>query len=187
MKVGPRLTAAASVAPAATSASRPRLTPEKRTRAAAIAGRPGLDWGLAGLNDALGGAHRVADHLLVPTLGGNVDEIGRQLFEDPNLSVSGTQSCASCHDPNASFTDINRGRMHAPAETGMSAAYAERTTQKRYRTTPLKGLWQHPPYFDDGSAADLRAVVNRYNDSNELNLGLTDAQRVDLVEYLKSL
>ena len=29
---------------------------EKRARAAAVAGRPGLDWGLAGLNDALGGA-----------------------------------------------------------------------------------------------------------------------------------
>jgi hypothetical protein len=34
---------------------------------------------------------------------------------------------------------------------------------------------------------DLACVVNRYNDSKELNLGLTDAQRVDLVEYLKSL
>lgn len=29
---------------------------EKRARAAATTGRPGLDWGLAGLNDALGGA-----------------------------------------------------------------------------------------------------------------------------------
>jgi len=34
---------------------------------------------------------------------------------------------------------------------------------------------------------DLACVVNRYNDSNELDLGLTDAERVDLVEYLKSL
>ena len=34
---------------------------------------------------------------------------------------------------------------------------------------------------------DLACVVNRYNDPKELNLGLTDAQRVDLVEYLKSL
>lgn len=30
-------------------------------------------------------------------------------------------------------------------------------------------------------------VVNRYNDPKELNLGLTDAQRVDLAEYLKSI
>ena len=34
---------------------------------------------------------------------------------------------------------------------------------------------------------DLACLVNRYNDPNELDLGLTDAQRVDLVEYLKSL
>ena len=32
-----------------------------------------------------------------------------------------------------------------------------------YRTTPLRALWQHPPYFHDGSAADLPAVVNHYD------------------------
>jgi hypothetical protein len=39
----------------------------------------------------------------------------------------------------------------------------------------------------DRARQDLACVVNRYNDANELNLGLSDAQRVDLVEYLKSL
>jgi hypothetical protein len=34
---------------------------------------------------------------------------------------------------------------------------------------------------------DLACVVNRYNDPKEMNLGLTDTQRVDLVEFLKSL
>jgi hypothetical protein len=34
---------------------------------------------------------------------------------------------------------------------------------------------------------DLACVVNRYNDPAQRNLGLTDAQRVDLVEYLKAL
>ena len=32
---------------------------------------------------------------------------------------------------------------------------------------------------------DLACAVNRYNDPKELNLGLTDAQRAGLVEYLK--
>jgi cytochrome c peroxidase len=54
-----------------------------------------------------------------------------------------------------------------------------------YRTTPLRALWQHPPYFHDGSAADLLAVVNHYD--SVLSLGLTDAQKADLVEFLKSL
>ncbi|HEX6005900.1 MAG TPA: hypothetical protein VFZ14_18065, partial [Burkholderiales bacterium] len=34
---------------------------------------------------------------------------------------------------------------------------------------------------------DLACLVNRYNDPRELDLRLNDAQRVDLVEYLKSL
>ena len=60
---------------------------------------------------------------------------------------------------------------------------AERHGQ--YRTTPLRALWQHAPYFHDGSAGDLLAVVNHYNQLFDLNL--SDAQKADLVEYLKSL
>ena len=67
----------------------------------------------------------------------------------------------------------------------MDPRYAARTTQKRYRTTPLRGLWQHPPYFHDGSARTLTDVVEHYN--NVRNLRLTDQQKRDLVEYLKTL
>jgi cytochrome c peroxidase len=63
--------------------------------------------------------------------------------------------------------------------------YAQRSATKKYRTTPLRALWQHPPYFHDGSAADLPAVVNHYD--SLFNLGLTSKQKQDLVEYLKSL
>ena len=55
----------------------------------------------------------------------------------------------------------------------------------RQRTTPLRGLLQHPPYFHDGSAADLAAVVEHYNRHFALNL--TSQQKADLIEYLKSL
>jgi cytochrome c peroxidase len=54
-----------------------------------------------------------------------------------------------------------------------------------YRTTPLRGLWQHAPYFHDGSAATLADVVVHYN--RVRGLGLTAEQQRDLVEYLKSL
>ena len=63
--------------------------------------------------------------------------------------------------------------------------YAERTATKKYRTTPLRALFQHAPYFHDGSAADLPAVVEHYNRLFSLNL--TAAQRADLIEFLKSL
>ena len=67
----------------------------------------------------------------------------------------------------------------------MDPRYAERTATGKYRTTPLRALWQHPPYFHDGSAADLMAVVNHYD--RLFGLGMTAAQKTDLVEYLKSL
>jgi cytochrome c5 len=94
------------------------------------------------------------------------------------------RTCASCHI-GGSGTDNNDGKLHAPADTGMDGAYAARTANKAYRTTPLRGLWQHPPYFHDGSAATLADVVTHYNRVRKL--GLTDAQQRDLVEYLKSL
>jgi cytochrome c peroxidase len=68
----------------------------------------------------------------------------------------------------------------------MEPVYSARSATKiGYRTTPLRALWQHPPYFHDGSAPSLPAVVNHYD--VVLMLGLTDQQKVDLVEYLKTL
>jgi hypothetical protein len=98
--------------------------------------------------------------------------------------------CDSCHRP-PNFTDVLNGPdrrtpfLHDPAEVGMDPAYAARSATGKYRTTPLRGLLQHPPYFHDGSAPDLLAVVNHYNSLFGLNL--TAQQKADLVEYLKSL
>jgi cytochrome c peroxidase len=102
---------------------------------------------------------------------------GKQVFR-------GAGKCATCHLP-PHYTDVNLGRLHDPAETGMDPAYAARTATKKYRTTPLRALWQHPPYFHDGSAATLAAVVEHYD--RVLRLGLTDGQKRDLVEFLKTL
>ena len=90
--------------------------------------------------------------------------------------------CISCHRGPA-FTDAPK--LHAPAETGMDPELASRSTTKKYRTTPLAGVWQHPPYYHNGSAATLADVVAHYN--RVLQLKLTDQQQRDLVEYLKSL
>jgi CxxC motif-containing protein (DUF1111 family) len=97
---------------------------------------------------------------------------------------NGAGKCATCH-LGATYTDINSGRLHAPSETGMDGRYAARTSGKAYRTTPLRGLIQHPPYFHDGSAASLADVVDHYN--QVLTLNLSAAQKKDLIEYLKTL
>lgn len=97
---------------------------------------------------------------------------------------NGAGRCATCH-VGTTFTDVNSGRLHDPSETGMDPRYAARTTQKRYRTTPLRALWQHPPYFHDGSARTLTEVVEHYDGVRDLRL--TNEQKRDLVEYLKTL
>ena len=110
-------------------------------------------------------------------------ERGKDLF-------MGQAGCSTCHkQPN--FTDVLSGPdkdvplLHDPAEVGMDPGYAMRTATGKYRTTPLRALAFHAPYFHDGSAPDLLAVVNHYD--TLFNLGLTAAQKADLVEYLKSL
>ena len=51
------------------------------------------------------------------------------------------------------------------------------------------GLWSPPqlkgPYFHDGSAETLDEVVSHYE--QRFGLSLTERQRRDLVEYLKTL
>ena len=93
------------------------------------------------------------------------------------------RTCATCHIGGAG-TDNNTGKLHQPSETGVDGRYAARTANKAYRTTPLRALWQHAPYFHDGSAATLADVVAHYN--RVRTLGLTADQQRDLVEYLKS-
>jgi hypothetical protein len=98
--------------------------------------------------------------------------------------------CATCHSGPA-LTDVLgvpglvAPLLHDASEVGQDRRYAERSATGKYRTTPLRGLLQHPPYFHDGHAADLMAVVNHYD--TLFTLGLSAQQKADLVEYLKSL
>lgn len=109
-------------------------------------------------------------------------ERGKGVFE-------GRARCAGCHD-GPEFTDANR-RLHLPSEVvsepepNGAPSWASRSATKQYRTAPLKGIWQHPPYFHNGSAATLGDVVRRYDE--RMALGLSAGEMRDLVEYLKSL
>ena len=114
---------------------------------------------------------------------GSFDEVaalrGKLLF-------NGAAKCASCHS-GALLTDAN-SRLHPPSDSMAEPevpSYAARIATRQYRTSPLKGVWQHPPYFHDGSAATLADVVARYN--TRRSLGLNAQQISDLTEYLKSL
>jgi mono/diheme cytochrome c family protein len=101
----------------------------------------------------------------------------------------GAGRCAGCHS-GSELTDANI-RLHSPSEVvsepepGGVPSYASRSATKLYRTTPLRGLAHRGPYFHNGIAATLEAVVELYNTRKGLNL--TTKQKADLVQYLRSL
>jgi cytochrome c peroxidase len=93
--------------------------------------------------------------------------------------------CASCHVPPI-FTEPG-WNTHKPAEIGIDDFQANRSPDKSYRTAPLRGLMAHAKggFYHDGRFADLAAVVEHYNQF--FKLGLSDSEKRDLIEYLKSL
>ena len=98
---------------------------------------------------------------------------------------NGKAQCATCHVPPL-FTEPG-WNLHTPAEIGIDDFQAKRSPDEKYRTAPLKGLWTHTTggFYHDGRFATLLDVVNHYN--TLFSLGLTDSEKSDLVEYLKSL
>ena len=93
--------------------------------------------------------------------------------------------CARCHVPPL-FTEPG-WNMHTPDEIGIDDFQSNRAPDRRYRTSPLKGLWTHQKggFFHDGRFATLREVVDHYN--NFFALGLGEQEVKNLIEYLKSL
>jgi len=103
---------------------------------------------------------------------------GRTLF-------NGTAKCATCHVPPL-FTEPGNN-LHAPDEIGVDSFQADRSPTRMYRTAPLAGLWTHQKggFYHDGRFAALIDVVNHYD--KHFDLGLSSAQKSDLVEYLKGI
>ena len=101
------------------------------------------------------------------------------------IVFNGQAKCAVCHVPPI-FTEPG-WNMHTPEEIGIDDFQAKRSPDERYRTSPLKGLWTHQKggFYHDGRFATLRDVIEHYN--TFLATNLTEQQKLDLVEYLKSL
>ena len=97
----------------------------------------------------------------------------------------GNAKCSTCHVPPL-FTEPGHN-THKAADIGIDDFQANRSPDKSYRTAPLKGLWAHQKggFYHDGRFAALNDVVEHYN--SFFKLGLTNHDKSDLVEYLKSL
>jgi mono/diheme cytochrome c family protein len=103
---------------------------------------------------------------------------GKEIFE-------GKGKCATCHIPPL-FTEPGNN-LHAPDEVGVDAFQADRSPTHKYRTAPLAGLWAHQKggFYHDGRFAALGDVVDHYD--AHLHLDLTQQEKSELIEYLKSL
>lgn len=103
---------------------------------------------------------------------------GQQVFENK-------ARCATCHVP-PTFTEPG-WNMHTAEEIGIDDFQANRAPDKRYRTSPLKGLWTHTDggFYHDGRFPALRDVVDHYD--SHFGLILSEQEKGDLIEYLKSL
>src|SRR5712691_2028216 len=106
-------------------------------------------------------------------------------FERGKALFNGAARCADCHVPPL-FTEPGEN-LHAPDEIGVDSFQADRSPTHKYRTAPLAGLWSHQKggFYHDGRFAALIDVVNHYD--TFLNLHLSDADKRDLVEYLKGI
>ena len=98
---------------------------------------------------------------------------------------SAKAKCASCHVPPL-FTEPG-WNTHKASDIGIDDFQSNRSPDNTYVTQGLKGLWTHMKggFYHDGRFATLMDVVNHYNDFKKL--ALSDAEKKDLVEYLKSL
>ena len=112
---------------------------------------------------------------------------GEELF-------SGKAKCNDCH-VKPLWTEPG-WNLHTPAEIGIDSFQADRSPDGVYKTMNLAGVFirenavfMNPAnrgrYYHDGRFATLLDVVNHYN--RHFSLGLTTQEKIDLVEYLKSL
>lgn len=113
------------------------------------------------------------------------DSFDQEAAERGEMVFVGKGKCNECHFPPI-FTDAG-WNTHKASEIGIDDFQANRSPDSSYRTALLRGLWTHMKggFFHDGRFATLLDVVNHYNTFR--NLGLSETEKTDLVEYLKSL
>ena len=104
--------------------------------------------------------------------------LGKALF-------SGKAKCATCHVPDL-YTEPGSS-LHTPEEIGIDDFQSSRSPTRMYRTTPLRGLWTHQKggFYHDGRFQTLDEVVSHYDQHSKLQL--SEQERKELVEFLKSL
>jgi hypothetical protein len=100
-------------------------------------------------------------------------------------TVFTARGCAGCHVPPL-YTEPG-WNLHTAEEIRIDDFQASRAPDRRYRTTPLRGLFTRTKggFFHDGRFPTPADVVEHYDQA--FTLGLMPQEKADLVEFLKSL
>ena len=104
------------------------------------------------------------------------------------ILFKGRARCATCHIPPI-FTEPG-WNLHKASEIGIDDFQARRSPDDRYRTAPLRALWDTRKihkggFYHDGRFKTLADVVAHYD--RHFRLNLSDRDRRGLIEYLRSL
>jgi cytochrome c peroxidase len=118
------------------------------------------------------------DGRLDPKKAGEAELRGQEIF-------FGKGRCAACHVPpyytDNLMHDLPTARFHTPRL--INGRWAE--MEGPIKTFPLRGIKDSPPYLHDGRLLTLEDAVEFFN--LVLELRLAEAEKKDLVEFLKAL
>lgn len=70
-------------------------------------------------------------------------------------------------------------------DPGLALITGKWKDMNKFKVPVLRGLASRPPYFHNGTATDIRAIVNFYN--GRFQIGLTDEEKEDLIAFLAAL
>ena len=143
--------------------------------------KPILISGVGGLNDELG----IPEILGSCTTCHNIPNAGNHSVPMP-LDIGISDASRRTPDmPLYTLRNIVTGEEIETTDPGRALITGKWKDIGRFKGPMLRSAASRPPYFHDGSASDLHAVVEFYN--IRFNINLTDQEKTDLVSFLGSL
>jgi cytochrome c peroxidase len=103
-------------------------------------------------------------------------------FADIGVSAPGRRAT---NVPLYTFRNKTTGELRQSTDPGRALISGRWEDMDRFKVPGLRGLAARAPYFHDGSARTIAAVVDFYQ--GRFHMGLTDAERGRLVAFLESL
>jgi mono/diheme cytochrome c family protein len=110
-------------------------------------------------------------------------EPSAQEREGKAIFTSERAQCNTCHNLDQGTSD----RVSYPLPMLTVQPGFDREENKQFKTPSLLNLAGRAPYFHDGSAASLEALIEKNNDRMGKTVFLTSDQKAALVAYLKTL